>query len=124
MITIDNKQFRNLEEQVLKNKDDIENLIASGGVLDEFGIKVVGTVDKLADLPSVAEYKAAHIDWEYGDAYAVGTSAPYDMYILTRADDTHTSDYWFNIGQFPAPGPKGDKGDTGATGSQGTRGSI
>ena len=124
MITIDNKQFRNLEEQVLKNKDDIGNLIASGGVLDEFGIKVVGNVDKLADLPSVAEYKTAHIDWEYGDAYAIGTSAPYDMYILTRADETHTSDYWFNIGQFPAPGPKGDKGDTGATGSQGTRGSI
>ena len=124
MITIDNKQFRNLEEQVLKNKDDIGNLIASGGVLDEFGIKVVGNVDKLADLPSVAEYKTAHSDWEYGDAYAIGTSAPYDMYILTRADETHTSDYWFNIGQFPAPGPKGDKGDTGATGSQGTRGSI
>ena len=124
MLTIDGKQYRNLEEQVRKNKEDIENLIASGGVLDEFGIKVVGTVSKLADLPSVADYKLAHSDWGYGDAYAIGTSAPYDMYILTRADDTHTSDYWFNIGQFPAPGPKGDKGDTGATGSQGTRGSI
>ena len=124
MLTIDGKQYRNIEEQVRKNKEDIENLIASGGVLDEFGIKVVGTVSKLADLPSVADYKLAHSDWGYGDAYAIGTSAPYDMYILTRADDTHTSDYWFNIGQFPAPGPKGDKGDTGATGSQGIRGSI
>ena len=44
MLTIDGVQYRNLQEQVLKNKDDIENIITSGRVLDEFGIKVVGTL--------------------------------------------------------------------------------
>lgn len=39
--------------------------------------------------------------------------------MLTRADDTHSTDYWFDLGLFPAPGPKGDKGDTGPQGEPG-----
>lgn len=136
MLTIDGKEYRNLEEQVRKNKNDIANLVASGGVLDEFGIKVIGTVSNLDNLPTVEEYKTEHIDWEYGDAYAVGTQAPYEFYILTRADATHTADYWFDIGRFPEPGPQGPQGlpgkdgkdgaqgATGATGAQGPRGAT
>lgn len=57
MLIIDNKVLRNLEEQVQKNKDDIKNLVSSGGVLDEFGIKVVGQINDLSQLPTVEEYK-------------------------------------------------------------------
>lgn len=122
MITIDNKQFRNLEEQVLYNKDRLDNLIAAGYVLDEFGIKVIGQVATASDIPSVVNYKQEHADWSYGDTFAVGTAAPYELYILTRANDTQTTDYWFNIGRFPEPGPKGDKGETGERGPQGPMG--
>lgn len=66
------------------------------------GIKVVGHVDALP-IPDGT--------YEYGDAYTVGTAAPYDMWIYTRADAFHSEAYWFNIGKFPAPGPQGPKGD-------------
>ncbi len=66
------------------------------------GIKVVGHVDALP-IPEG--------NYEYGDAYTVGTAAPYDMWIYTRADEFHAEAYWFNIGKFPAPGPQGPKGD-------------
>lgn len=65
------------------------------------GIKVVGHVDALPIPDS---------DYEYGDAYTVGTTTPYDMWIYTRADTTHPQDYWFNVGKFPAPGPQGPVG--------------
>lgn len=66
------------------------------------GIKVVGHVDEIP-IPDGT--------YEYGDAYTVGTAAPYDMWIYTRADEFHSEAYWFNIGKFPAPGPQGPKGD-------------
>lgn len=66
------------------------------------GIKVVGHVDALP-IPEGT--------YEYGDAYTVGTAAPYDMWIYTRADAFHSEAYWFNIGKFPAPGTQGPKGD-------------
>lgn len=66
------------------------------------GIKVVGHVDALP-IPDG--------NYEYGDSYTVGTAAPYDMWIYTRADEFHSEAYWFNIGKFPAPGPHGPKGD-------------
>lgn len=112
MLTIDGKQLRNLEEQVEKNKQDIEYIINEQGSLNQFGIKVVGQIDILNNLPTVDEYKQSNPEWEYGDAYAVGVTSPYSLYILTRANGTHTEDYWFNIGQFPLQGPKGDAGDS------------
>ena len=130
MIIVNNKELRNIQEQVEKNKNDIEHIVKSGGVLDEFGIKVVGEVSTIQELPTVAAYKEAHVDWEYGDAYAVGTAAPYTLMILTRANDTIIEDHWFNIGNFPEPGPQGEqgipgpKGDTGAQGSRGAAGPI
>ena len=117
MLNFGNKDFRNLQEQVLKNMDDIRYILEEEGVLNEFGIKVVGQVEAIADLPSVSEYKAAHSDWGYGDAYAVGDEAPYELYILTRANGTHPNDYWFEIGEFPVAGPQGPQGATGATGA-------
>ena len=67
------------------------------------GIKVIGAIDSLP-IPAG--------NYEYGDAYMVGTETPYDMYIYTRPDgNVHTEGYWFPIGKFPAPGPQGPKGD-------------
>ena len=125
MIKIDDKEFRNIEEQVEKNKNDIEFILQQEGVLNEFGIKVVGQEESTINLPTVADYKEDNENWEYGDTYAIGTEAPYELYVLTRANGTHPNDYWFNIGEFPMPGPQGEQGvqgEQGATGPQGPMG--
>lgn len=62
MLKFGNKEFRNIQEQVLENMKDIANLKEGTAVLSEFGIKIVGEVDSLQDLPSVDEYKIAHKD--------------------------------------------------------------
>lgn len=117
MLTIGNEELRNLEEQVEKNKDDILFILEQEGVLNQFGIKVVGQIDTAASLPAPAIYAG-----DYGDAYAVGTEPPYDLYIWTRANGTHPNDYWFNIGKFPVPGPAGKDGAQGAPGPRGLTG--
>lgn len=114
MLTIGNEELRNLEEQVEKNKSDILFILEQEGVLNQFGIKVVGQIDTAASLPAPSLYAG-----DYGDAYAVGTETPYDLYIWTRANGTNPSAYWFNIGKFPVPGPAGKDG---APGKQGERG--
>lgn len=119
MLKIDGKEFRNLEEQVLKNKDDITYILNEQGVLNQFGIKVVGVVASIGELPSVADYKASNPDWQYGDTFAVGTEPPYKLNVLTRANQEKPSDYWFNIGEFPLEGPKGETGPQGPQGIQG-----
>lgn len=110
MLEINGYQLRNLQEQVEKNKNDILAIINEQGTLNQFGIKVVGQIDILNNLPTVEGYKESNPNWEYGDAYAVGVTAPYSLYILTRAGGTHPNDYWFNIGQFPLQGAQGKDG--------------
>ena len=128
MITIDNKEYRNLEEQVEWNKTMISKVISRELTLASFGIREIQHVAKAEDIPSPDVYKQERPDWEYGDAYSVGQEPPYYFWVLTRADAEHTTDYWFDLGLFPAPGiqgpkgDKGDKGDTGATGPQGPMG--
>ena len=122
----------NLENQVLKNKEDIYTLQHANQILANFGIKVVGHVDNESNLPSVEYYKEHYPNWDYGDAYTVGTAAPYNFIILTRADAEHPSDYWFNFGTLVGAtgpqgpegpqGPKGDKGDKGDVGPKGNTG--
>ena len=121
-IQIGDNVYRNLQEQVGKNKEDIEAFKKGQRVLTQFGIKVVGHVDQSTDIPTVNEYKASNPNWDYGDAFAVGTITPYQLYLLTRADENTTTDYWFNIGIFPAPGPQGPQGATGPQGPQGLQG--
>lgn len=119
MITIGDKQFRNLEEQVKRNQDDIKYILEEEGVLNQFGIKVIGQVDTQGELPDASTYEG-----EYGDAYAVGTQPPYEMYVYTREFSGETGPQWFNIGEFPAPstvpGPAGAVGPTGPTGMRGS----
>lgn len=117
MFEIDGKVFRNIQEQVQKNKSDIAGIKNVEMILNEFGVKVLGRVDTEAEIPEGT--------YEYGDAYLVGTETPYDMYIYTRDD---LAGEFINIGPISMVGPqgpkgdKGDKGDTGNTGATGATG--
>ena len=99
--------------------DDIQYILEEEGVLNEFGIKVVGQITSTSQLPDPDTYEG-----EFGDAYAVGTSTPYTFYIYTRANGQMAEPFWFNIGQFPVAGPQGVQGPTGPAGPTGARGST
>lgn len=119
MIKINNKEYRNLEEQVQFNSDRIENIYETSEILGKLGIKVVGNVDTPEELPARETYPG-----EFGDAILVGTEPPYDYYIWTRPFDGEEYGEWFNIGQFPLPGPQGATGAKGDTGAPGERGNA
>lgn len=57
MLKFGNKEFRNLQEQVEKNMKDILFILEEEGVLNSFGIKVVGQEESTDDLPTVEDYK-------------------------------------------------------------------
>ena len=115
----------NLENQVLKNKEDIYTLQHADQILASFGIKIVGHVDDINNLPSVEWYKENYPTWDYGDAYTVGATSPYDFIILTRADAEHAFDYWFNFGAIVgATGPQGPQGEKGEKGDKGDKGDV
>ena len=105
----------NLEAQVLKNKDDIIALQEENVAFNYIGMKVVGQVNTVDELPQPENYEVW--PYEYGDAFAVGTIDPYAYYLWTRAFGAYLNDHWFKIGIFPGPsnvpGPKGEKGDAG-----------
>lgn len=116
MIEVDNKVYRNLQEQVGKNQSDIEAL--------EKQLPYNGPYATTADIPSDVLVN--------GGIYLIGASAPYAIYKYNEDDEEYT-----NLGNFGGTGPtgatgpqgpqgergpKGDKGDTGATGAQGPRG--
>lgn len=118
-ITKDNKTIvlRNLEEQVLENKEDIAKLNAVGRVIADWGIKVLGVVDTVENIP-VATY-------EYGDAFGLSSTSPMQYVIWTRANANvgENNDYWLNIGALSLVGPQGPQGIQGQQGIQGVRGS-
>ena len=93
-----NNTYRNLQNQVWY----LTNYLENEAQLVELGIKVVGAQAALP-IPEGT--------YEYGDAFLIGTAAPFDLYIWTRANESHPKDYWFAAGKFPLPGPKGDDGD-------------
>ena len=106
MITIDNITYRNLQEQVEKNKRDIEAWSSIEVTLNNFGIKVLGRVDYVSDIPEAT--------FEYGDAYLVGLNEPFDIYIYTRTDG--------DVGMFVDMGPLNVVGQEGPQGPQGPAG--
>ena len=112
MLKFGNREFRNLQEQVLKNMCDIQDIEQGATVLAAFGIKVVGQVNQVSDLPAPTTYKG-----NLGDAFLVGTEAPYLYYIYAKAYDGQEQPAFYNLGQFPQPGPKGDKGDAAGFGT-------
>ena len=106
MIQLNNNQYRNLEEQVLWNKDTILDFLNGEKTIAEFGITVLGILPDISYLPASGE--------NYGDAYLIGTKTPYDMRVWTRnvADSTAS---WVDLGAFPLAGPKGERGAIGST---------
>lgn len=121
MIRIGDNSYRNLEEQVLKNKQDIADHYNVDRVLADFGITIVGYARTASELPDPLSYQG-----EYGDGYYVGYDAPYNFYIYTRPnpDAGHYTNYWLNIGQLAIAGPEGSPGPRGDAGPVGPRGSI
>lgn len=105
MLKYGNKEFRNLEEQVGKNAQDIQDFKDGNQTIAEFGITVVGIVERASQIPAQGQ--------NYGDAYLVGYSAPYDMRVWTR-DVANNTAKWVDLGQFPLAGPKGDTGNIGS----------
>ena len=101
--------------QIEKNRQDIEAIINDAVAFNYIGMKVIGQVNTADELPKKADYEVW--PFNYGDAFAVGTTDPYNYYLWTRAFGAYLSDHWFNIGIFPSPstvpGPKGDTGETG-----------
>ena len=98
----DNKTYRNLQQQVKENMEDIAKLQD----LKLVGLDVKGIVSDYSNLPSSAEQ---------GQVYAVGTEAPFELYVYNNSS-------WVDFGQFPKAGPKGDQGPQGEPGRQGPRG--
>ena len=111
--------LRTLFEQVEENKLNIAKHYEVDRVLSDYGIKIVGSVDSADNLPNALIY-----DGSYGDAYTVGTGAPFDFYVFTRPNEAigETENRWLDLGQLaiqgPAgkdstvPGPKGDTGES------------
>lgn len=99
-IVIDKKIYRNIQEQVEKNKNDI----AAWTTLDAFGIKVLGIVASDADIPEGT--------YSYGDAYLVGEEEPYDIYVYTRG-----ANGFVDIGPLTIVGPAGPVGPQGLAGT-------
>ena len=116
IITKNGVQLRNLEEQVQENARLIAEHYNRDRVLADFGIRIIGTIPTSADLPDEATYEG-----EYGDAYFVGASEPYSVWVWTRPDinSGHPNDYWLNIGPIAIEGPQGPQGEKGNTGARG-----
>lgn len=117
MLKFDGLEFRNLEEQVEKNAQDIQDFKDGNQSIAEFGITVLGVLEKITDLPATSE--------NYGDAYLIGYSAPYDLQVWTRDVKNNTAK-WVDMGSFPLAGPKGEKGAIGSiiTDGAGTPASV
>ena len=97
-----NKDLNTLERQVYDLSKAVEEHYKIDRVLADLGIKIMGQVNTVEDLPDAPPGGAE----AYGEAYAVGTEAPYDFYIWTRPGE------WFNIGQIAIAGPQGPNGDS------------
>lgn len=127
----DGKLYLNLEKQVQKNKEDIEYIVNQEGALNQFGLRVVGQVETIGDMPTIQAYKESNPKWDYGDAFMVGASTEEatvvdvdnaTLLVLTRANTVYPNDFWMNLGKFPKPGPVGPKGEQGEQGIQGEHG--
>lgn len=118
MLTIGEKQYRNLQEQVLKNQEDIESL-QNKSIIGDLGINIIS-----ADPIQGPDQLPLPYDGGYGDAFLVGRDAPYELYIWTRESNEYNGE-WFDWGPLNAPsvvpGPIGPQGPQGPQGTRGSR---
>lgn len=98
----DNKTYRNLQQQVKENMENIAELQD----LKLVGISVAGIVEDTTKLPASAQQ---------GQVYAVGSAKPFELYVYDNSS-------WVDFGQFPKEGPQGEQGPQGEPGRQGPRG--
>lgn len=105
MVTIDGKKYNNLEEQVQALTETVRGFQEGEKTIAEFGIKVLGILESEEDIPEQGV--------NFGDAYLIGETAPYDMRVWTRVG-SDTAGQWVDLGEFPLQGPKGNKGDRGS----------
>lgn len=126
IVTQNNKELRNLQEQVLKNKEDIARHYEIDRTLANLGIEIVGQVETPEDLPNPATYTGS-----FGDTYAVGNkvevdagTARYMYYVYTRPDINagQPFNYWLNVGSISIVGPQGVQGPAGPQGPKGEAG--
>ena len=117
IVTQNNEELRNLQEQVLKNKEDIARHYEIDRTLANLGIEIVGQVETPEDLPNPATYTGS-----FGDTYAVGNKAEVDegtarymYYVYTRPDINADQpfNYWLNVGSISIVGPQGPEGPVG-----------
>ena len=114
MIQYKDVTLRNLEEQVLHNKEEIARHWNVDRVLADFGITVLGRVDTKEELPADEGE-----NWGYG--YLVGTAEPYTVYVWTRPNLNvgEPNAYWLDIGSISIVGPQGPQGEPGPQGERG-----
>ena len=103
MLKFGNKEFRNLQEQVLLNANELQALKQ----LQIGGVKIINLIEHSEDLP---------VEATAGDAYLVGDARPYRLYVYIDGD-------YFDLGDFPQEGPQGIQGIQGIKGEKGQRGS-
>ena len=101
-IRIDNKVYRNLQQQV-----KFLTAMFNGGMSIT---NIDGAVDDVSKLPDVNSVPS-------GTIYTVGTSKPYEYYVALNGK-------WVDLGEFPYKGPAGPTGADGAVGPTGATGPI
>lgn len=112
----DGTVLRNLQEQVLKNKQDIETHYEIDRTLADYGIKIIGFY---TTIENAKEDLGDPYDGPYGNAVGIGSSAPYTFYIWTRANNLSPDDYWQDVGELAVVGPQGPQGEPGEQGEPG-----
>lgn len=112
----DGTVLRNLQEQVLENKKNIEAHYEIDRTLADYGIKIIGFYDTIED--AIDELGDPY-DGPYGNAVGIGIGAPYTFYIWTRANNLSSVDYWQNVGELAVVGPQGIPGEQGEQGIPG-----
>ena len=90
-IRIDNKVYRNLQQQV----KFLTEMFQSGMSITN----IDGTVDDASKLPDVNSVLS-------GTIYTVGTVKPFEYYVALNGK-------WVDLGEFPYQGPKGTDGKNG-----------
>lgn len=117
MLKYGNKEFRNLQEQVLANMRNIEDIIKGQPIMATYTLHIVGSLESESDLPDPLSYEG-----EYGDAYIVGTTSPFDVYIFGKEYENEDAPSWIGLGPVWVEGPQGETGPQGPQGIQGLKG--